>query len=166
MSLVMHVEFLETSAKTARELADKAQREYGLAVRRDRALVQLTEAHDALTDQADWNAPFWDMDPAALQRLDRAVRVLYELSPKGIAVQAIRVSDKVRETRTVSIEQMSEVLRQSRLGTHTCYHVPKAMRHGDVTCDMGRDLRHARRREELTKSKPSVRVVDLKSVGP
>lgn len=123
--MVMHVEFLEMSTKAARDLAEKVQREQGLAVRRDRALVQLTEAHDALTDQADWNAPFWEMDPTALQRLDRAVRVLYELSPKGIAVQAIWVSDKVHEIRTVSIKQMSEVLRQSRLGTRTRYHVPK-----------------------------------------
>lgn len=127
MSLQMHVEFTGASPAKVRGLAQHAQG-LGLPVsycRTPHPAISLDEAHAALTDQADWNAQYWDMDTAARLRLDGALRALYQIAPSDILVWAIWSGDRVAEERSVSLEELSEIVRDGRLETRTRYHVPK-----------------------------------------
>ena len=83
-------------------------------------------ANDILTDDADWDAETWDMEREGLEHLERGVRSIYERSTIGIEVGIIFPPDKVEHFDTVSIEEMSSLIRNSALGTRTCYRLNKS----------------------------------------
>ena len=85
----------------------------------------LANHNDILTDQADWDAETWDMEPAGLEVLDRVLTGFYERSLVGIKTGARWAGDKYEHTETDSIEELSRIIRDSALGTRIMYEVNK-----------------------------------------
>jgi hypothetical protein len=45
--------------------------------------LHIPAGHDLLTEEADWSAPTWDMNPAGLERLAATLEWLYERGQAG-----------------------------------------------------------------------------------
>ena len=76
-----------------------------------------------LTDDADWNAPFWAMDPQALVLLANTIERIAEYAPDGFTFQALWAGDKPREKLTVTLQQMVTIIRSGKIGTRASYNV-------------------------------------------
>jgi hypothetical protein len=83
------------------------------------------DLHDQLTDDADWNADFWDFDAEHLQTYSKQLERMFALSAKGIEFQALWVGDKPTKTLNLSLEEFLEIVRNNRIGTKTKYVVRK-----------------------------------------
>lgn len=83
------------------------------------------DLHDQLTDNADWNAPFWDFDPECLKTYAERLKRIFLESNRGIVFQALWVGDEPETTRDVSIDEFLEIVRNNRIGTKTKYVVRK-----------------------------------------
>ena len=81
--------------------------------------------HDHLTDDADWNAEFWDFDAEYLQAYSKKLERMFSLSANGIEFQALWVGDKPTTTRNLSLEEFLEAVRNNKIGTKTKYIVRK-----------------------------------------
>lgn len=90
---------------------------------------QLSDAdidlHDHLTDQADWDAEFWDIGTEYLKTYAKRLEQLFSLSTNGIEFQALWVGDKPTRTLEISIDEFLEIVRSNRIGTKTKYVVRK-----------------------------------------
>jgi hypothetical protein len=65
------------------------------------------------------------MEPNAAQRLADTVAQLYEISPNGIAVRAIWISDLIECEQPLAIGAMLRIIAAGQLGIHTRYVVEK-----------------------------------------
>ena len=86
-------------------------------------IAQIDGAHAALTDQADWNAATWDMDPQMLEPLAVGIERLYDASKVGITVRAIWPGDDPQRFQRVTIDRMLAIVREGTVGTKTVYVV-------------------------------------------
>jgi hypothetical protein len=83
------------------------------------------ELHDHLTDDADWNAEYWDFDAEFLQAYSKKLERMFSLSANGIEFQALWVGDKPTKTLNLSLEEFLETVRNNKIGTKTKYIVRK-----------------------------------------
>ena len=83
-----------------------------------------------VTDDAEWDAIAWTMDPELLPALAEAMRVLGEKLPQGFALRATWVGSEVREVRVVSADELIDLVLASRLNEFTSYRVPPHSRDG------------------------------------
>jgi hypothetical protein len=51
-------------------------------------------AHDILSEEADWDAPEWDFDPAGLDRLENTLGRISDLLPEEFTLEACWGGDK------------------------------------------------------------------------
>lgn len=72
-----------------------------------------------LADSADWDAPTWDMIPETLPRLSSILRTIRQHCSAGFAFAALWVGDSVTEERQVTIDELTSIVDQSRIGTKT-----------------------------------------------
>ncbi len=107
MSLITKISFIES-----KELASLI-------------LAEDLNLHDQLTDNADWNAEFWEFDIEFLAEYATRLSYYYDCSIKGIEFQAMWVSDRPNVTRNLSIDELLEVVRSNRIGTRTRYLIRK-----------------------------------------
>ncbi|HEX5979968.1 MAG TPA: hypothetical protein VFY52_02660 [Thermoleophilaceae bacterium] len=77
-----------------------------------------------LTDDAEWDAIAWTMQPELLPALAEAIRVLAEKLPQGFALRATWVGSEVREVRVLSAGELIELVLASQLNEFTSYRVP------------------------------------------
>ncbi|GJL75175.1 MAG: hypothetical protein NMNS02_12810 [Nitrosomonas sp.] len=84
------------------------------------------DLHDLLTDDADWNANYWDFDLNRVRHFVLKVSAIYSNSTEGITFAAIWPPDDVEKTESVSFEQLSEYFLSNHIGTRTKYIVKKA----------------------------------------
>ena len=80
-------------------------------------------ACDLLTDDADWNASTWEMHPSLLSQLAEGLQSLRNDCEHGFQFEALWVGDKPEEVKTVSIEEMLRIVRESKIGTKTQYRI-------------------------------------------
>jgi hypothetical protein len=76
-----------------------------------------------LADSADWGAPTWDMIPETLPRLSSVLRAIRDHCSAGFAFEALWVGDSPTEERHVTIDELSSIVEQGRIGTKTRYLV-------------------------------------------
>jgi hypothetical protein len=82
--------------------------------------------HDLLAESADWDAETWDMEATELPRLLRTFELLFDQIPEELAVEVLWDGDEATEQRAVSREQLLDIARQGKFGTHTRYLVSTA----------------------------------------
>jgi hypothetical protein len=76
-----------------------------------------------LTDDADWDAPFWSMRPEALDPLAQTLEAVGAAAPEGFTVAALWAGDAPSQEQYVSLEGLIALARAGRLGTRTRYRV-------------------------------------------
>ncbi len=81
--------------------------------------------HDHLTDDADWNAEYWDFDAEFLQAYSKELEGMFSLSANGIEFQALWVGDEPTKILNQSLEEFLETVRNNKIGTKTRYIVRK-----------------------------------------
>ena len=79
-----------------------------------------------LTDDADWNAPAWDIQPTLLLPLSNLVRYISERASNGLILEALWAGDKPEKNLELSPDELLSVVRENRVGTKTRYIVRAA----------------------------------------
>lgn len=127
--LELFIVVLEATKQQIRRLIEAA-RLAGYPVRTSwlRREIRLDGVHDLLTDAADWNAEYWDMHLDKVEPLVEALRDIYKLSPAGITVRANWAGNTPTSEEELSIDEMLNIVRNSRLGTLTNYVIRKPTR--------------------------------------
>jgi len=85
-------------------------------------VLTLPAVHDLLTDEADWDAETWDMDPEGLEELAVTLEWIFEQLPGDLTFQSTWGDPIEHETR-VSRSELLDVVRRGEIGTLTRYHV-------------------------------------------
>jgi len=78
-----------------------------------------------MSDNADWNAPTWDLDPKVLDGLARALRLLAE-EAGGFELQALWIGDEPQTRSHSSLSKVVSDLQQNRLRNRHVYVVGKS----------------------------------------
>jgi len=81
------------------------------------------ELHDLLTDEADWNAEYWDFRLSELEEFAQKIRKLYVVSNGGFTFQATWAGGKPSKIESLSLEAFLRALRGNKIGTKTKYVV-------------------------------------------
>jgi hypothetical protein len=116
--------------KRAKAIARESRRQDGFTVAADGPLIggpwrlSISKAHELLTDEADWNAMTWDMDPAGLERLAVTLEWLHEELPGEFTFQALAGEDPIE--KRVSRPELLRIVRVGQIGTRTRYRIPAA----------------------------------------
>jgi len=76
-----------------------------------------------LTDDADWGAETWAMQPEYLEPLARALETLAEEGPRPLFFQALWLGDAPTKEALITPRELSELARASRISTSTRYKV-------------------------------------------
>ena len=76
-----------------------------------------------LTDDADWNAEFWDFQPSLLPQTANLLAHINERAPNGFIVEALWAGDKPEETLTVSIDELRDLVLKNQIKTKAKYLV-------------------------------------------
>ena len=79
-----------------------------------------------LSDQADWDQPFWDLEPEFRPKLAEAFRILGEFVPQGFKFRATWGGDEVRETKTLTADELADLAAASQINEYTLYVVSPA----------------------------------------
>lgn len=128
MSLVMTVEMLKASAADYHRVWSVLQKigdDPGSIARVAESAFQVFGAHDALTDEADWNARTWSMDPSKTPRLASFIRATYELSSFGITLEVLWAGERSKYEKTVEIDAIVARVLSSTLEATTKYFIQK-----------------------------------------
>ncbi len=83
------------------------------------------DLHYHLTDQADWDAEYWDFDSKYLQDYAKMLKELFSKSQNGIEFQAMWIGEQPDKFVEVSINEFLEIVRSNKIGTATRYIVNK-----------------------------------------
>lgn len=81
------------------------------------------ELHDLLTDEADWNAEFWDFRVPGLEDFAQKISRLYAVSNGAFTFQALWSGDKPTKVENLSLDEFLCALRDNKIGTRTKYVV-------------------------------------------
>src|SRR5438105_1009161 len=76
-----------------------------------------------LTDDADWDAPFWSMRPEVLEPLARTLEAVGAAVPEGLMVAALWDGDVPGQEQVLSLHELAAIARAGRLGTRTRYRI-------------------------------------------
>ncbi|MGB7922362.1 MAG: hypothetical protein WCF57_03880 [Pyrinomonadaceae bacterium] len=79
-----------------------------------------------LTDEANWNAPTWDIRKEVLPELALALLFISERASNGYTFEAIWAGDKPEKNLEVSLNEMIEIAQKNRIGTKARYIVRAA----------------------------------------
>lgn len=83
------------------------------------------QLHDYLTDDADWNAEYWDFDSQYLKGYSKLLENLFSQSANGIEFQALWVGETPKNRIELPIEKFLEVIESNRISTEARYVVRK-----------------------------------------
>jgi hypothetical protein len=83
------------------------------------------QLHDHLTEQADWNAEYWDFDSEYLIEYSQKLKQLISKSEEGIEFQAMWVGEQPNKFLDLSPDEFLEIVRSNKIGTSTRYIVNK-----------------------------------------
>jgi len=83
------------------------------------------DLHDALTDDADWNAEYWDFHTDRLRLVKEKIKKEYFDSPEGIAFGALWAGEAPQKELEESIEGLLLRFDEGRIGTRELYIIKK-----------------------------------------
>ncbi len=81
------------------------------------------QLHDYLTDDADWNAEYWDFESEHLRRYSKMIENLFSQSANGLEFQALWVGEKPRTIIELPIDKFLEVIESNKIATGGRYVV-------------------------------------------
>ena len=81
--------------------------------------------HDCLTDDADWNAEYWDFATECMDRFVETIKHSYASSSKGIVFQALWVGEEPTNNIEATLEQIVNILLSNKVGTKSRYVISK-----------------------------------------
>jgi len=130
MSLAMTVTFPNATKEEVRRIAETAKRG-GARIAQFRSWpsrsfageIEILSAHDALADDADWGAETWRMRLECLVDIAVSMEQIYFAAERPMVVTALWAGESPACERTVSIEQMLEIIRSGTIGTRTAYTI-------------------------------------------
>jgi hypothetical protein len=76
-----------------------------------------------LTDDADWNAPTWDIQPTLLMPLTNSLAYISERAANGLILEALWAGDEPEKNLELSSGELLSTVRENRVGTKTRYIV-------------------------------------------
>ncbi|MBP6002197.1 MAG: hypothetical protein KA746_02070 [Pyrinomonadaceae bacterium] len=76
-----------------------------------------------LTDKADWNAEFWDLEPTLLLDTANLLFLVNNSVPNGFTFEALWAGDKPVETLRVSIGELINLVQKNQIKTKAKYVV-------------------------------------------
>ena len=94
------------------------------AIRSSLVMPDIVDGRYLVSDQAMWDQPFWDLQPEFRPRLATTFRILGEFLPQGFRFRATWVGDEVRETISLSADELAERAAASAINEYTLYLVP------------------------------------------
>ena len=95
---------------------------------RGNARFNISEANEGcacsmLTDDADWNAEFWDLQPALLPHTANLLSLINERVLDGFIFEALWAGDRPAETLTVSFDELKDSVLKNQIKTKAKYVV-------------------------------------------
>jgi len=81
--------------------------------------------HDALTDNADWNANYWDFDFGKLDDFIKLIEREYNQSNQGMRIAVTWNSDSIDKDIEESIEGLIQRFDIGQIGTRERYTIKK-----------------------------------------
>ena len=126
LNLTIRVEGL--SRNIANAIARESKERGGMRVIARGGLVWsptlvIPDAHDLLTDNADWNAETWAMEADGLQDLASTFAWLFGLVAGSMTIEATWAGEQTTTVRDVSRDEMLDIVRAGALATRTTYKV-------------------------------------------
>lgn len=79
--------------------------------------------HDLLTEEADWDAPTWDLDPGGSESLARTLEWLCVRLDSSFEFFAAWPPEDIDHALEMSIEQLAALVRGNLIGARTRYIV-------------------------------------------
>ena len=76
-----------------------------------------------LTDNADWNDEFWDLQPAVLPHTANLLCLINERVPNGFIFEALWAGDAPSETLQVSFAELQSLVLKNQIKTKAKYVV-------------------------------------------
>ena len=76
-----------------------------------------------LTDDADWEADYWDLRPALRGPLAETVRRVGGRMPEGFTLEALWAGDSYTSERECRLKDLVDAISDNRLGTHVRHTV-------------------------------------------
>ena len=86
-------------------------------------VVELTEAQDMLSDEVPGEDGTWDFSADGRTRIARALEVLCEAAHDLMLVRAAWADDPAQRTEPLTIDALSRLVLDNRLGQRTIYEV-------------------------------------------
>ena len=83
------------------------------------------QLHDYLTDDADWNAEYWDFDSEHLKKYSKLLEDLFSQSANGIEFQALWVGETPNNIIELPIDKFLEIVERNQIATGARYVVRK-----------------------------------------
>ena len=116
--------------RRAKAIGRESRRQDGFTVAADGPLIggpwrlSIPKVHVLLSDEADWNAMTWDMEPTGLERLALTLEWLQEELRGEFTFEALAGEDPIE--KRVSRPELLRIVRAGQIGTRTRYRVPPA----------------------------------------
>jgi len=86
-------------------------------------VVELSEAHDLLSDEVPGEDGTWDFSKDGRTRIARALEVLCEAAHDLMLVRAAWADDPALRTEPLTIDALARLVLDNRLGQQTIYEV-------------------------------------------
>jgi hypothetical protein len=83
------------------------------------------DLHDALTDNANWDAKYWELDATRAAPVKGRIKKEYLESPEGIAFGALWAGETPEREIEESIESLLLRFDEGRIGTREIYIIRK-----------------------------------------
>lgn len=84
------------------------------------------DGHNALADDADWNAATWSFTPEGRARLVAALDLIFENLPTRFSLDAAWVGEAIKRTEPIARDRLRELIAENRLGNRVLYIVEAA----------------------------------------
>lgn len=83
------------------------------------------EMHDHLTEEADWNAQYWDFDLEYLHEYSKVLEGLFNDSKNGFEFQSIWIGEVAKNVINLKINEFLDVVTSNKIGTSIRYIIRK-----------------------------------------
>jgi len=84
------------------------------------------DMHDLLTDDADWDAEYWDFYPEQLLEYSKVLSEIIKASSKGITFQALWAGEKATEVIELSEKELLNLVKSNKIKTTAKYIASKS----------------------------------------
>jgi len=84
------------------------------------------DMHDLLTDDADWDAEYWDFYPEQLLQYTKMLNEIIKASSKGITFQALWAGENATEVIELTDKELLNLVNSNKIKTSAKYIANKS----------------------------------------